>query len=198
MSHNFFYFTALIYTPHTVGTFKFEGLLTNNVRTCCLYRAGRSDLDAGKSITRAIRRGGLWKSRLLGALYWLWEKRVPFGPKKVEVERARVFFWGYKYWLKPVFRIWIRIHVDLYWFGTLDPDLDPYWFGFPGSGSVLGIRIRIQESYIGGQKGIKYENFCFQRRFVMGCILWFEPESLYWRFYTAICEKNIEFEKNSC
>jgi len=41
--------------------------------------------------------------------------------------------------LKSVFRI--RIHVD------------PYWIGSPGSGSVLGIRIRIQDCQNGVQKG---------------------------------------------
>jgi len=46
-------------------------------------------------------------------------------------------------WIRIDLTPWIRIQIriDL---GFLDPD--PTWFGFPGSGSVLGIRIRIQES----------------------------------------------------
>ncbi len=36
------------------------------------------------SISRAIGRGGPWKSRLFWVLKWQRAKRVPFGPKKVE------------------------------------------------------------------------------------------------------------------
>ncbi len=48
----------------------------------CWYGEGRNDFGVGKSIARAIGRGGPWKSRLFGALKWQRAKQVPFGPKK--------------------------------------------------------------------------------------------------------------------
>ncbi len=52
--------------------------------TSCLYGTRRNDFDAGKSISRAIGRGGHWKSRLFWDLKWQRAKWVPFGPKKVK------------------------------------------------------------------------------------------------------------------
>jgi hypothetical protein len=44
-----------------------------------------------RSITRGSGRGGPWKSRFFWALKWLRAKRVPFGPKKVEISRGHPF-----------------------------------------------------------------------------------------------------------
>ncbi len=43
------------------------------------------NLMRATSITKAIGRGGPWKSRLFGALTWQRAKRVPFGPQKVDL-----------------------------------------------------------------------------------------------------------------
>jgi hypothetical protein len=43
------------------------------------------------SILRATGRGRPWKLRLFWALKWPPVKRVPFGPKKVEIFRAHPF-----------------------------------------------------------------------------------------------------------
>jgi hypothetical protein len=47
-----------------------------------------NDIEAGKSITRAIGRGGPWISRLFKAQMTLASLVVIAGPKKVSISRA--------------------------------------------------------------------------------------------------------------
>ncbi len=68
-----------------------------------------------------------------------------------------------------VFQIWIRIHVD------------PYWNGSPGSGSIMGIRIRIQIQ--DSQNGVKKSkrNPRFQNNYLFKFFVWktLDPDP-YW------------------
>ena len=59
-------------------------VITINVPVVCM---GRDVLiwRRGKSITRAVWRGGPWKSRLFWALKWQRAQRVPFVPKKPSI-----------------------------------------------------------------------------------------------------------------
>ncbi len=60
-------------------------LVYHSLCTCCLYGAGRMDLDAGKTITWAVWRGGPWKSRLfLGPEMRQRAQRVPWGAVRYE------------------------------------------------------------------------------------------------------------------
>jgi hypothetical protein len=56
--------------------------ITTYLYNCCLYGAGCDDFDAGKSITRAIGRGGPLKWKLFWALKWDKRSEWHLGPKK--------------------------------------------------------------------------------------------------------------------
>ncbi len=56
-------FTIITHYPLLIAGVAFQDRITINVPVL-LYGAGRNDFDAGKSISRAIGRGGPWKSKL--------------------------------------------------------------------------------------------------------------------------------------
>ncbi len=56
--------------------------------TCCLY--GPYNVDVGKSITRAIARGGTWKFNFIGPRTGNEQSECHFGPKKLRFPMTRV------------------------------------------------------------------------------------------------------------